>query len=94
MGRIRVLSPVAESKVAQEAPVPLPADLAGKTIGFLDNTKTNFAWLTREMERLLRERYALAGAVHLRKANAATPAAPEILAALGQADLVVTGSAD
>lgn len=94
MGTIRVLSPVAESKVGQEAPLPLPTDLAGKTIGFLDNTKTNFDRLLRTMEALLRERHGLAGAVHARKANAASPASPEALARLAGVDLVVTGSAD
>ena len=55
MGTIRVLSPVAESKVSQSAP-PAPAgDLAGKTLGFLDNTKANFELLAPTMEGLLRE---------------------------------------
>jgi pseudouridine-5'-phosphate glycosidase len=94
MGTIRVLSPVAESKVSQSAPLPWPAGLGGKTIGFLDNTKPNFDRLTRQMEALLRERVGLAGAVHRRKANAATPAAPDVLAAFAGVDLVVTGSAD
>lgn len=94
MGTIRVLSPVAESKVSQEAPLPLPADLAGKTVAFLDNTKANFELLTREMAALLRERHGVARVVHQKKANAATPASPGVLAALAGADLVVTGSAD
>ncbi|HEV8309467.1 MAG TPA: hypothetical protein VGW35_17540 [Methylomirabilota bacterium] len=94
MGIIRVLSPVAESKVSQSAPLPLPAGLAGKTIGFLDNTKTNFDLLTRQMEALLRDRHGLARAVYRKKANAATPASPEVLAALAGVDLVLTGSAD
>ncbi len=94
MGTIRVLSPVAESKVSQEAPLPLPTALSGKTIGFLDNTKTNFDRLVRTMETLLRERYGIAGAVYQKKLNAATPAPPEALAALAGVDLVVTGSAD
>ena len=94
MGRIRVLSPVAHSKVSQSAPLPLAADLGGKTIGFLDNTKANFDLLLRRMEALLRERHGLAGAVFQRKLNAATPASPEVLAALAGVNLVVTGSAD
>jgi hypothetical protein len=94
MPTIRVLSPVAESKVSQEAPRPLPADLSGKTLGFLDNTKANFELLLRRMEGLLRERYALAGAVYERKPNSATAAPPEVLARLKTVDLVVTGSAD
>jgi hypothetical protein len=94
MATIRVLSPVAESKVSQTAPLPLPADLAGKRIGFLDNTKANFELLLRGMESQLRERWALAGVVYQRKLNSSTPAPPEVLAALAGVDLVVTGSAD
>jgi hypothetical protein len=94
MAKIRVLSPVAESKVSQEAPRPLPADLAGKRIGFLDNTKSNFELLLRAMESLLRERYAIAGVVYQRKLNSSTPAPPEALEGLAGVDLVVTGSAD
>ena len=94
MSTIRVLSPVAESKVSQTAPQPLPATLSGKTIGFLDNTKTNFERLARTMEAILREQHGIAGAVHQKKLNASTPAPPEALAALAGVDLVVTGSAD
>jgi hypothetical protein len=94
MATIRVLSPVAESNVSQQASLPLPADLAGRTVGFLDNTKANFALLIRRMEALLREHHAIAGAVFQKKANSSTPAPPEVLAALTGVDLVVTGSAD
>ena len=94
MGTIRVLSPVAASKVSQEAPLPLPANLASKTIGFLDNTKANFGQLIAEMEAVLRARHGVARVVYQRKANAATAAPPEVLATLREADLVVTGSAD
>jgi len=94
MRTIRVLSPVAESKVSQEASLPRPTDLAGRTLGFLDNTKTNFDLLARRMEALLRERYALGSVVYERKANSSTPAPPEVLARLRAVDLVVTGSAD
>ena len=94
MGTIRVLSPVAESKISQSAPLPLPADLRGKTLGILDNTKANFELLAQTMEGLLRERHGLAGVLYARKANSSTPAPPEVLAAVREADLVVTGSAD
>jgi hypothetical protein len=94
MGTIRVLSPVVDSKVSQSAPLPLPATLAGKQLGFLDNTKANFELLLRHLEALLRERGALASAVHERKVNSSTPAPAEVLARLRQVDLVVTGSAD
>jgi len=94
MGTIRVLSPVVNSKVSQSAPLPLPATLAGRRLGFLDNTKANFELLLRGMEALLRERAGLADVVYERKANSSTPAPPEVLARLRDVDLVVTGSAD
>jgi hypothetical protein len=94
MGVIRVLSPVAGSKVSQSATVPLPAGLTGRTVGFLDNSKANFDLLTRHMEALLRERHGLAGVVRVKKANASSPAPPEVLAQLAGVDVVVTGSAD
>lgn len=95
MARIRVLSPLGV-EVREALTVPaLPADLAGRTVGFLDNTKPNFDRLTGEMASLLRERYGVAAVVHRRKANAATPAPPEVVAELSRAcDLVFAGSAD
>jgi hypothetical protein len=94
MGTIRVLSPVADAKVSQTAALPLPATLAGKRLGLLDNTKANFELLLRRMETLLRGQAGLADVVYERKANSSTPAPPEILARLRDVDLVVTGSAD
>jgi hypothetical protein len=94
MGTIRVLSPVVDSKVSQTAPLPLPGTLAGKRLGFLDNTKANFELLLRGLEGHLRERWAVADVRYERKANSSTPAPPEVLARLLNVDLVVTGSAD
>ena len=94
MRTISVLSPVVESKVSQTASLPLPASLAGKRLGFLDNTKANFELLLRRMEARLRAETGLAEVVYERKANSSTPALPEILARLREVDLVVTGSAD
>jgi hypothetical protein len=94
MGTIRVLSPVVDSKVSQTASLPLPGTLAGKRLGFLDNTKANFELLLRHLETLLRAQTGLAAVVYERKANSSTPAPPEVLARLRDVDLVVTGSAD
>jgi hypothetical protein len=94
-GRIRVLSPVGEARRKVLTAPPLPSDLRGKTIGFLDNTKTNFDRLVTDMGGLLRERFGVTAILHRKKANAATPAAPEILEELAKAcDLVFAGSGD
>ena len=94
MATIRVLSPVVDSKVSQTAPLPLPGTLAGKRVGFLDNTKANFELLLRRLEAHLRERWAVADVRYERKANSSTPAPAEVLTRLQDVDLVVTGSAD
>ena len=95
MPLIRVLSPVgAESRDSFTVPA-LPLDLAGRSVGFVDNTKPNFDHLVDEIASLLRQRYGVAAVVHKKKANASTPAAPELLAELAKTcDLVFAGSGD
>ncbi len=94
-GHIRVLNPVGEVKRGAFTAPALPSDLGGKTIGFLDNTKPNFDRLVGEMGALLRERFGVKAVVHRRKANASSPAAPELLEELAKTcDLVFAGSAD
>jgi hypothetical protein len=95
MTRIRVLSPIGEVHQEPFAVPPMPADLAGLSIGFIDNTKHNFDRLADEMGTLLRERYAVKAVVRRRKANASVAAPPEVLAELAKAcDLVFAGSGD
>lgn len=95
MARIRVLSPVGVAATRTVAVPPLPRDLAGRTVGFLDNTKTNFDRLAGELGELLRQRHGVKAVVHRRKANASTPAPAELIAELaGTCDVVFAGSAD
>ena len=95
MPRITVLSPIGDVSPGGMTAPPLPSPLAGRTVGFLDNTKTNFDRLATEVGTLLREQFGVAKVVIRKKANASTPAAPEILAELAkECDLVFAGSAD
>jgi hypothetical protein len=95
MATIDVLSPVGEPRAATTAVPALPLGLGGLTVGFLDNTKANFDRLVDGIGRALQERFGVSRIVHLRKANAASPAAPEILQTLAkECDLVFAGSAD
>jgi hypothetical protein len=95
MARIRVLSPIGEVATATLTVPPIPRDWSGRSIGFLDNTKPNFDRLVIEMGALLRERYGVREVVHRKKANAATPASPELIAELAKScDLVFAGSGD
>jgi hypothetical protein len=95
MAKIRVLSPVG---VVHREPVTMPAlpsDWKGLSVGFLDNTKSNFDVLARELGALLVKEYGVREIVHRRKANASTPAAPDIVADLAKrCDVVFAGSGD
>jgi len=87
MTRVRVLSPVGVATRDTVSVPPLPESLAGRTVGFLDNRKANFDRLADEI--------GVKAVIRRRKANAATPAAPEILAGLAKdCDVVFAGSAD
>jgi hypothetical protein len=95
MARIRVLSPIGEVAQEQFASPALPASFSGAVVGFIDNTKHNFDRLAEGLGALLRERYDVRAIVHRRKANASTPAAPELIAQLAkECDVVFAGSGD
>lgn len=95
MASIRVLSPVGVVTSVAVAVPPLPRDWTGRTVGFLDNTKSNFDRLTAGIGELLRERHGVKAVVHRRKANASTPAPAGLIAELAkQCDVVFAGSAD
>jgi len=95
MATITVLSPVGALRAGATTIPALPRDLRGLTVGFLDNTKHNFDRLVDGMGAALTSRFGVARVVHKKKANAATGAAPEIVAALAkECDVVFAGSAD
>ena len=95
MTMIRVLSPVGVAGGDTASVPPLPGSLSGLTIGFLDNRKANFDLLADEIGALLAKEQGVKAVVRRRKANAATPAAPEIIAGLAKdCDVVFAGSAD
>jgi hypothetical protein len=95
MTMIRVLSPVGVVGGDTASVPPLPGSLSGLTIGFLDNRKANFDLLADEIGALLAAEHGVKAVIRRRKANAATPAAPEIVAGLAKdCDVVFAGSAD
>jgi hypothetical protein len=95
MATITVLTPVGERRQATLAVPPLPADLRGLTVGFVDNTKHNFDLLVQEMGALLKERFGVKAVVHRKKANASTAASDEIIEGLAKdCDVVFAGSGD
>jgi hypothetical protein len=95
MPRLRVLNPLGDTARETVTAPALPTTLAGRTVGFIDNTKHNFDRLADEIGGILSDRHGVKSVVRRRKANAATPAAPEILVELAKTcDVVFAGSAD
>jgi hypothetical protein len=95
MAVIRVLSPVGVASGDRFVVPALPLDLAGRSVGFVDNTKPNFDQLVDELAGLLRQRHGVAAIVHKKKSNCSTPAPAELLAELAKTcDLVFAGSGD
>ena len=69
--------------------------LAGKVVGFIDNSKPNFNHLVDDIGALLMEKYGVARVIKHHKRAASVPASPEVLDALARdCDLVITGSGD
>jgi hypothetical protein len=69
--------------------------LAGKVIGFLDNSKPNFNHLVEDVSQVLMQRHG-AKAVMKRRKRSASEGAPEsvINELVEHADAVITGSGD
>jgi len=95
MTPVRVLSPLGVATTETVTVPALPPTLEGCTVGFLDNTKANFDRLADEIGTLLTAEHGVQTILRRRKANASTPAPPELLAELAKAcDVVFAGSAD
>ena len=69
--------------------------LAGKTIGFIDNSKPNFHYLVEHLATLLAASHGASGAVVRRKRSASQGASEAVMNELAeQCDAIVTGSGD
>jgi hypothetical protein len=75
--------------------VPPFADLRGKVVGLLDNSKPNADLLAERFAELLKERYGVAGVIKRRKITAQQGAPKEYLDELAsQADFILSGLGD
>jgi hypothetical protein len=85
--------------------VPLPAAqqevgqtltaLAGKVVGFIDNSKPNFSYLADDLAALLVAAHGVTRVLRHRKRAASVPAAADVLDDFArQCDLVIAGSGD
>ena len=72
-----------------------PTSLAGKRIGFLDNSKQNSDKILQHLEQLLRERYDIGPALHRRKPTASRVVPDAILQEMArECDLVIAAVGD
>jgi hypothetical protein len=95
MSTIEVLDPAGQVHEAVELRCNPIAELKGRRLAILDNSKPNFERLARSVAERLRDERELAGIATFRKENPAVGASPELLDRIAQsADLVLTGSAD
>ncbi len=85
--------PVRAEAIAQA--VNALTSLAGKVVGFIDNSKPNFNHLVDDLAEILTSRYGVKSVIKHKKPVATVPAGDEVLAGLARdCDLVITGSGD
>ena len=92
-----VLSPEGKARTSSVRVSSLPrfADLRGKVVGLLDNSKPNADRLEERFEELLRLRFGVAGVMKRRKMTAQQGAPKQVLDELaGQADFIISGLGD
>ncbi len=92
-----VLSPEgkAQFSAAKVASLPRFADLRGKVLGLLDNSKPNMDKLAERFAVLLKEKYGVANVISRRKLTAQQGAPKQYLDELAsQADFVISGLGD
>lgn len=71
------------------------ASLAGKVIGFIDNSKPNFNYLVEDLARILVEKHGVKRVINRRKRSASIGAGDAVMDELvAQTDAIITGSGD
>lgn len=69
--------------------------LAGKVIGFIDNSKPNFNYLVEDLSRLLIEKHGVKQVIKQRKRSASQGLSENLMNELvAQTDAIITGSGD
>lgn len=93
-GMIAVYNPTAQSRRAQREVAPLPSDLGGTVVGFLDNDKPNADVLLGGIQQVLSQHYSFAEVVRVRKPKTGAAAPPNVMDELSRCQLVVTALGD
>lgn len=78
------LDPTAGGQTVLLALAPRPMDLAGATVGLLDNTKEQGDVILQTLGEMLQTRYGVARVVMRRKEHYSKPAAEPLIAAMAE----------
>jgi hypothetical protein len=94
-GNLLVYEPVAPCLTEARESRQTLDNLAGKVIGFIDNSKPNFSLLVDDLAKILIEKHGVKSVVRQRKKSASMGAPGAVIDDLvAQADAVITGSGD
>jgi hypothetical protein len=91
---IRVLDPTVGEAAAQTHAVVRLTSLAGRTVGLLDNGKTNARLLLDHMEEILRSQHGVQSVVRLKKPDSSRPAPQPALDAMSACDAIISAVGD
>lgn len=93
--RMRVYEPIAPCLTQPQKSRKSLDGLAGKTIGFIDNSKPNFNYLVEDLSRALIEKHGVKAVIKQRKRSASQGLSEAAMNELvAQTDAVITGSGD
>lgn len=92
--RERLLDPRGDVSNEEHTLAARPDDLSGKTIGFLNNSKTNADVFLDELSIVLKEEYNVGNVEFRRKDNASIPAGPIASTLHDRCDAVVNAYGD
>jgi hypothetical protein len=91
---LTLVNPLNETAARTVAPPPRLKSLAGKSIGLLDISKGGGSFFLDRLEKILRERYAVAQVTRARKPTFTKVAPDEVIEQLRKSDAVVEALAD
>jgi hypothetical protein len=93
--RMLVYEPVAPCLTQPQKSRQSLSSLAGKVVGFIDNSKPNFNYLVDDLSQMLIEKHGVKQVIKRRKRSASQGLPEAVMNELAaQTDAIITGSGD
>ena len=93
--KLVLVSPVNEPEMVESTYAPRVAELRGKRVGLLDNSKSNANKMLDALAAILDRQYGFARIMRYRKPSASKPVAPDVIEEIGKTcDVVIVGVGD